>query len=105
MVIKLSCCNLRTYFNHSSFTVTVHIFSFGQDSLQSFAEELDIQYKTFFVTEKRKPVNVSTPSAASSDLIVSPKAKRRKLPDQTISKVHILLFQYLIALRKSFFLY
>ena len=55
--------------------------------MQSFAEETDVQYKTFLITEKRKPVNVSTPSAASSNPIVSPKPKRRKLPDQSIPKV------------------
>jgi len=51
--------------------------------LQSFAEETDPKYKTFYLTEKRKPRDLPTSSDPAS-----PKAKKKKESENsTLTKV------------------
>jgi len=64
---------------------------FGQDCLQSFTEESDVKYKTFYLTEKRKPRDLPTSSDPASPKV----KKKRESENSTVSKVaHSMIFDY-----------
>ena len=61
-----------------------------QDCLQSFTEESDLKYKTFYLTEKRKPRDLPTSSDPAS-----PKVKKKRESD-TISKVLLSVINFIM---------
>ncbi|XP_065913780.1 uncharacterized protein [Dysidea avara] len=56
-----------------------------RDCLQSFTEESDVKYKTFYLTEKRKPRDLPTSSDPASPKV----KKKRESENLTATKEHI----------------